>query len=162
MSSQPRNERDERRLVDVAPGEMLAAGDVIQFIPEIPVVIYSRELNDQLGYGEKREEQSGIAKRSRDSGTCGNGMVYFSHVYTFRPSRRAVAASPRLFSTDRCTGDAVEFRKVLVEILFSEGGDRTLIRRFPVAAVNFLNYVHPCCDLAERGEAHAVELRVVS
>ncbi len=44
----PGDERDQRRLVNVAPGEMIAAGHVIKLVAEESVVIDAGELNQDF------------------------------------------------------------------------------------------------------------------
>src|SRR5271156_4012114 len=140
MASKPGDESDQRRLVNVTPGEVLAAGDVIEFVAEVPVMIDTCKLDEEFADGEKGEEEAGIAKRFRPSMICCNRTHCVRHRDTF--PMHGDATSSRYRSTDGRRGDAVEFRKILVEIFLAEGGDRALVRRFAVAAVNFLHNVH--------------------
>ena len=65
MAGEPGDEGDQWRLVNVAPGEMFAAGEVIQFVAEISVMIDSGKLDQQPADRERREQQAGIAQRSQ-------------------------------------------------------------------------------------------------
>src|ERR1700734_4344543 len=62
---------------------------------------------------------------------------------------------------DRRGMDAIELRKVLVQVRLTQRSDRSLVRPLAVPAGNFLYHVHARNHLAERGKAHFVELRVV-
>src|SRR5215469_3999684 len=73
-------ERNERRLVDVSPGEVIAAGDIVKFIPEIAVAIVEVEMKEELGqrYGpddrhagsERRRFLSSNRHGKRTAGRC--------------------------------------------------------------------------------------------
>ena len=62
VALEPRDERDQRRLVDVAPGEVLAASHVVELVAKEAVARDARELRDQLDCGEAGE-----------NGGCGEG-----------------------------------------------------------------------------------------
>ena len=59
MPRKPGDECDQRRLVDIAPGKVLAAGHVVELVAKKAVVIDARKLNEQLGGGEAREQRRG-------------------------------------------------------------------------------------------------------
>ena len=56
VALEPRDERDQRRLVDVAPGEMLATGHVVELVAKEAVARDARELRDELDRGEPGED----------------------------------------------------------------------------------------------------------
>src|SRR5277367_2886945 len=63
---------------------------------------------------------------------------------------------------DRRGFDAIELGEVFIEIRLAQRGDRALVRRLAVAAVNLLHHVHAGNHLAKWREAHFIQLRVVS
>src|ERR1700722_13633804 len=51
-------------MVDVAPGQMAGAREVIELVAEVPVAAGPQELQDELGGGDRRNEmQQGGARR---------------------------------------------------------------------------------------------------
>ena len=55
MAREPCDERDQRRLIHITPGEMLAAGNVVKLVAKKSVMIDAGELDEQLA-GSQREE----------------------------------------------------------------------------------------------------------
>src|SRR6202034_66560 len=72
------------------------------------------------------------------------------------------AKSIRSGGNDRGRFDAVDIRKILVKIRFALAGDRALVRALAVATVELLDDVHAGDHFAERGEALAIEKRIVA
>src|SRR5215469_13577600 len=81
--------RNEGRLIDVPPGEVIAAGDVVKFIAEIAVPIIEVEMNEELGQGygpndrHARPERRTLPSFDRHgkgmvSRGCGHGEGYAS------------------------------------------------------------------------------------
>ncbi len=58
-SRKPGDQRDERRLIDIAPGKVLSAGGVIEFISKITVAIGNEEVNRKRGHGKDSNERRG-------------------------------------------------------------------------------------------------------
>ena len=48
MPNDPGNQRDQGRLVHIAPGEMFAASHVIQFVAKKSIMVDSRKLDQQF------------------------------------------------------------------------------------------------------------------
>src|SRR5262249_1844841 len=57
MPRDPDQQRDERRLVDVAPGQMLRAGVVIHLIAEDAVTHRGKQVEEQLGEGDVEHDR---------------------------------------------------------------------------------------------------------
>ena len=58
MTREPRDKRDQGRLVHIAPREMLAAGDVVKLVAEKSVMIDSRELDEQFAAGQSEKHHT--------------------------------------------------------------------------------------------------------
>lgn len=57
MSRNPGDERDQRRLIDISPVEMLRAGEVIKFVAKNSVAAAGDEMKDQLQASEAQDER---------------------------------------------------------------------------------------------------------
>ena len=57
MTREPGEEGDERRLVDVSPGQVLSAGHVIHLVAEIAVAIGSEELKEEKCGGDEEDNR---------------------------------------------------------------------------------------------------------
>ena len=96
MARDPGHERDQRRLIDIAPGQMFSAREVIEFIAKISVVIGSGELDEKFAEGEKGEQalsearltharasictSSAMALKGRESGKLSISVTTCSHL----------------------------------------------------------------------------------
>ena len=70
MARQPGDQSDQRRLVNVSPGKVLAAGHVIKLVPKKAVVVDARKLDGDFGnrqppksQGVRRGLRSGQSQR---------------------------------------------------------------------------------------------------
>lgn len=50
-------ERNEWRLIDVSPGEVIAAGDVVEFIAKVTVAIVEVDVEEKVGEGDCPDER---------------------------------------------------------------------------------------------------------
>jgi len=57
VPEEPGDPTDERRLVDVAPGWMLSAGQEIKFVAEVSIVRAGKEIEDEAREGEIHYER---------------------------------------------------------------------------------------------------------
>src|SRR6516162_8422645 len=53
MSHRPGNHRDQRRLIDIAPSEMTAAGQVVQLVTQVPIPVSRVQMHHQLAGGNE-------------------------------------------------------------------------------------------------------------
>ena len=66
MAPDPRHERDERWMIDIPPIEMLAASEIIKFIPKNSVATCGQEMKKEFRAGEvKNDGRPGPKLRSR-------------------------------------------------------------------------------------------------
>ena len=77
--SSPRDQRDQRRLIHVAPGEVPRAGQVVQLVDEIAVVPAGIEVHREFGGGDERNHQP-RADEPGLAGLCGVDIVHSSIV----------------------------------------------------------------------------------
>ena len=77
MASQPRHESDQRRLVNVSPGEMLAARHVVELVAEEAIVIDSGKLDEELGSRKASQQGRGAddGVRAGDSEAASRGSM---------------------------------------------------------------------------------------
>jgi hypothetical protein len=57
LAGEPRQPGGERRVVDVAPGEVLAAGDIVELVPEPAIGVEGGEMKQQPEQGDPRRYQ---------------------------------------------------------------------------------------------------------
>lgn len=57
MPREPRKYRDQRRLIDITPGQVPPTRNVIKFIAEKSVVVDSRQVNCDFAKREAREQR---------------------------------------------------------------------------------------------------------
>ena len=61
MTRQPRNQGNQRRLIYIAPGKMLAAGHVIEFVAEKSVMPNACKLQSDFRGGQSEQQARGAA-----------------------------------------------------------------------------------------------------
>src|SRR4029077_11750147 len=85
-------ERDERRLVDITPRQMIAASEEIEFIAKIAVAIIEVDVEEQLGKSDSRDNQhpSGKERLVRAAGLDGSGRCAGHGEEGYREDRRNV------------------------------------------------------------------------
>src|SRR5262249_16349185 len=53
ISHRPRDHRDQRRLIDIAPSEMTAAGQEVQLVTQVPIPVSRVQMHHQLARGNQ-------------------------------------------------------------------------------------------------------------
>ena len=70
---QPGQQRGERRLVDVAEGQVLAGGQEVQLVADVAVAGADRHLDGEGGGRDQRDRRAGRRAEAADAGVAGGG-----------------------------------------------------------------------------------------
>src|SRR5215472_4698784 len=66
MPHRPGNDRDQRRLIDIAPSEMTAAGQVVQLVTQVPIPMSRVEMHHQLARGNQEYKRGRAQHRKQE------------------------------------------------------------------------------------------------
>src|SRR5262249_28168794 len=65
MSHRPGNHRDQRRLIDIAPSEMTAAGQEVQLVTQVPIPVSRVQMHHQLARGNQEYNRGRAQHRNQ-------------------------------------------------------------------------------------------------
>ena len=80
MALDPRHERDERWMIDISPIEMLAASEIIKFIPKNSVATSGEEMKKEFRAGEIEDQ-----RRPQEKLRCRSYFHEIWMLFYFRP-----------------------------------------------------------------------------
>lgn len=75
MHREPGDQRDERRLVDVAPGQMPAASQIVKFVAKKTVAIDAHKMKGKRKRGDSDEEARGRKSSAPERRTIGRKTI---------------------------------------------------------------------------------------
>src|SRR5262249_8286243 len=79
MPHRPGNHRDQRRLIDIAPSEMMAAGQEIQLVTQVSIPVPRVQMDHQVAHGNQ-EYNRGRAQHRKQLPSVTALYRYTSHL----------------------------------------------------------------------------------